>query len=167
MSRNWNRVRGQFGSHRKYESLRPTAQRDIGSVVSSYVDWIGPEGHENFLSVSARRAGKEPATIFHYLYQKMNVLSFGRLAKFDYLSMLGRYGIVPIEAGSAYLRGATGPLRGARLLFDGRPDSSTSPETLQVLLNELDVDVGVGMTVTEDALCNWQKSPSQFVHFRG
>ena len=97
----------------------------------------------------------------------MSVLSFGRLAKFDFLAMLGRYGIAPIAAGSAYLRGATGPLRGARLLFDGRPNSITSLDTLQVFLDELDADLGMGMTITEDALCNWQKRPSRFHHFKG
>ena len=167
MSGNWTLVGGQFGSHRKYESLRPTARRDIGSVLTSYLAWVGHAGHDDFFAVSARCAGNDPAVIFDYLYRQMDVVSFGRLAKFDYLAMLGRYRIAPIEAGSAYLRGASGPLRGARLLFDGRPDGSTSPETLQLFLDELDATVGVGMTVTEDALCNWQKSPTQFEHFRG
>jgi len=27
--------------------------------------------------------------------------------------------------------------------------------------------LNVGMQVLEDSLCNWQKSPRQFVHFRG
>ena len=164
---NWNRIRGQFGSHRKYESLRPNARRNIVSVVNSYIDWVGPQGHQHFFSTSVRLAGNNPTVVFEHFYQHMSVLSFGRLAKFDFLAMLGRYGIAPIAAGSAYLRGATGPLRGARLLFDGRPNSITSLDTLQVFLNELDADLGMGMTITEDALCNWQKSPSRFQHFKG
>ena len=135
--------------------------------MNSYIDWVGPQGHQHFFSSSVRLAGNNPTAIFEHLYQHMTVLSFGRLAKFDFLALLGRYRVAPITAGSAYLSGATGPLRGARLLFDGRPNSTTSPDTLQVFLDELDVNVGVGMTITEDALCNWQKSPSRFVHFTG
>lgn len=97
----------------------------------------------------------------------MTITSFGRLAKFDYLALIGRYGIAPISAGSAYLDGATGPLRGARLLFDGRVDGLTSGEVLQQLLDQLDGYLGVGMQVLEDALCNWQKNPLSFEHFRG
>jgi len=35
------------------------------------------------------------------------------------------------------------------------------------MLDELDVDLRVTMKVIEDALCNWQKSPTRFVHFKG
>jgi hypothetical protein len=31
----------------------------------------------------------------------------------------------------------------------------------------LEADLGVGMQAMEDALCNWQKSPRRFVHFKG
>ena len=167
MSSNWTRIRGHFGSHRKYESLRPTALRNIGSVVNSYVDWVGPDGHRQLFSVVTRRAGNHPEAIFDYLYCHMQVNSFGRLAKFDYLAMLGRYGIIPAVPGSAYLKGATGPLRGARLLFDGHHDGVTSPDQLQAFLNQLDDNISAGMVVTEDALCNWQKSPLEFRHFKG
>ena len=167
ISVNWTRIRGHFGSHRKYESLRPTAPRNIGSVVSSYVEWIGPEGHQQLFSEVTRCAGNHPAAIFDHLYRHMQVVSFGRLAKFDYLAMLGRYGIIPAVPGSAYLKGATGPLRGARLLFEGHHDGVTSPDQLQAFLTQLDNNIGAGMAVTEDALCNWQKSPLTFRHFKG
>jgi hypothetical protein len=81
--------------------------------------------------------------------------------------LIGRYGIAPIVAGSAYLEGATGPANGARLLLDGRRDGPSTIERLQAGLDELDEKLGVGMTVMEDALCNWQKSPTKFVHFKG
>jgi len=35
------------------------------------------------------------------------------------------------------------------------------------MLDDLDADLCVGMEVMEDALCNWQKSPLQFVYYRG
>jgi hypothetical protein len=31
----------------------------------------------------------------------------------------------------------------------------------------LDAGIKVGMAVLEDALCNWQKSQFQFVHYTG
>ena len=103
----------------------------------------------------------------HLLYREMPVMSFGRLAKFDYLALIGRYHIAPIVAGLAYLNGATGPARGARLLFTGNGQGPTGPEVLQRMLNRLDEDMHVGMQVMEDALCNWQKDPMQFIHFKG
>ena len=97
----------------------------------------------------------------------MDVPRFGRLARFDYLALIGRYGVAPIEPGSAYLQGATGPTRGARLLIEGRADGRTRLAELQRRLDLLDADLGVGMQAMEDGLCNWQKSPGAFVHFRG
>jgi len=35
------------------------------------------------------------------------------------------------------------------------------------MLDELDEDLVIGMEVLEDALCNWQKSPLKFEHFKG
>jgi hypothetical protein len=92
-----------------------------------------------------------------------NVLRFGRLARFDYLAMLGKLGLAGIKPGSTYLNGATGPLRGARLLFGVTANHSV----LDGWLGELDEELQVGMQVMEDALCNWQKSPSVFEPFRG
>lgn len=136
-------------------------------VVDSYLEWVGEGGHRQFLADIVRRSGNDPHTIFDALYNELPILSFGRLAKFDYLSMLARYRIAPIDAGSAYLEGATGPLMGARLLFDGRRDGRSTTADLQRMLNALDRDLHVGMRVIEDALCNWQKSPLLFEHFRG
>ena len=164
---NWQAIGGKFGNHRKYETLRPTAARNLGAVVDSYLTWIGPHGHADHFAQAVLRAGNDPHVIFDALYQDMKVLSFGRLAKFDYLSNVGRYGIAPISAGSAYLNEATGPATGARLLFDGDRTSATPAASLQTNLDELDRSLSVGMAVMEDAICNWQKSPRRFVHFTG
>jgi Alpha-glutamyl/putrescinyl thymine pyrophosphorylase clade 3 len=102
------------------------------------------------------------------LYESMSAVSrFGRLGKFDYLTMLGKLGISPINPDSAYLREATGPMMGARLLFLGDPTNSSADKQLDSRLVELDGVVEVGMQVLEDSLCNWQKSPSQHIYFRG
>ncbi|MFT9382595.1 hypothetical protein [Gluconobacter sp. P5B12] len=167
LTHNWMHVGGAFGNHRKYESLRPDANRPMQRTVAEYLAWIGPGGHATFFAAAVIAAGNNPHTIFDYLYQRMRICSFGRLAKFDYLALIGRYGLAPIEAGSAYLDGATGPGNGARLLMDGRPDSRRSNGEVQQKLDVLDAHLKVGMTVMEDALCNWQKSPKKFVHFLG
>ncbi|HEX8222488.1 MAG TPA: hypothetical protein VF605_01580 [Allosphingosinicella sp.] len=164
---NWKNIRGGFGNHRKYESLRPTANRSMRKAVGDYLSWIGAAGHGAFFARAVHSAGNNPNTIFEHLYRTMNVRSFGRLAKFDYLSLIGRYGLAPIEAGSAYLDGATGPSRGARLLVDGDASSGRNTASLQIELDALDARLQVGMAVMEDALCNWQKSPRRFVHYKG
>ena len=94
-------------------------------------------------------------------------MGFGRLGKFDFLTMLGKLGVAPIEPGSAYLVGATGPLQGARLLFANDPKAKVGPRELDARLTKLDSYLSVGMQVLEDSLCNWQKSPRRFVSFRG
>lgn len=167
LAANWQGIRGKFGNHRKYESLRPNASRPMSAVVDSYVRWIGPAGHARFFADVVRRAGNDPHAIFDVLYRELPMPTFGRLARFDYLSLIGRYRIAPIAAGSAYLDGATGPAMGARLLLDGQARSATPLHVLQARLDVLDRDLGVGMAVMEDALCNWQKSPDRFVHFKG
>ncbi len=167
LTANWMHIGGAFGNHRKYESLRPDANRSMQRAVAEYRAWIGPRGHAAFFAAAVVAAGNDPHTIFDYLYQKMRICSFGRLAKLDYLSLIGRYRLAPIEAGSAYLDGATGPGKGARLLIDGIPDSRRSNSDVQQELDVLDARLKVGMTVMEDALCNWQKSPDRFIHFIG
>ena len=105
--------------------------------------------------------------IFDAANEAFAIPRFGRLAKFDFLALLGRMDLAPLKPGSAYLRGATGPLRGARLLVDGDANSRTNPDSLDEILQRLDQTLDVGMQVMEDSICNWQKSPRKFVHFRG
>lgn len=167
LSAHWQQLGGGFGNHRKYESLRPTARRPFAAVVAAYLAWIGPAGHAACFAQAVRSIGNDPHVIFDGLYQSLTIISFGRLAKFDYLMLVARYGLAPISPGSAYLDGATGPTRGARLLVDGRVDGPSSTRALQAALDVLDRRLQVGMEVMEDALCNWQKSPNRFVHYKG
>jgi hypothetical protein len=81
--------------------------------------------------------------------------------------MIGKIGLSNIEPGKPYLAGATGPLRGARLLFLGDLSARADLTTLESLSITFGASLGVGMQVVEDALCNWQKSPNAFKAFRG
>jgi Alpha-glutamyl/putrescinyl thymine pyrophosphorylase clade 3 len=98
-----------------------------------------------------------------------DVVSFGRTAKFDYLTMVGKLQLAPIEPGSTYMQGATGPYQGALLLFCGNARAELSQSELEALLVQLEchLDLYFGMQVLEDALCNWHKSPGKFKPFRG
>ncbi len=158
------KLSGHFGNHRKYESLSGLKKRGTGAALASYVKWVGGQ-HELLISIAKDQVGEDPRLLFNCLYNSMDVMSFGRTAKFDYLTMVGKMGLVDIEPGSTYLNGATGPFRGARLLFGG----NKRKEELEKLLNDLEAHLGLyyGMQVLEDSLCNWQKSPNEYLYFGG
>ena len=158
-------VPGGFGNHRKYESLDAESDTGTGAVVESYVRWVAPpRTHQGMIDHAASQVGNDPESTFDTLYKSMDaVVHFGRLARFDYLTMLGKLGLANIIPGSPYLEGSSGPRKGAALLFGG----NESVETLDAKVVELDQELHVGMQVLEDGLCNWQKSPDKFVPFRG
>ncbi|MGW8308717.1 MAG: alpha-glutamyl/putrescinyl thymine pyrophosphorylase clade 3 protein [Achromobacter pulmonis] len=153
-----------FGNHRKYESLR---KLDI--VLSSYASWVGPsKSHKQLIDSAKAVAGDDPKRLFDYLYKSMSAVHrFGRVGKFDYLTMLGKIGLVEIRPPSAYLVDATGPVDGAKLLFGGVGGGNPTKRELDRLSIQLDQTLDVGMQVIEDALCNWQKNPNSYVGFRG
>jgi hypothetical protein len=168
LAANWMRVSGKFGSHRKYESLKPGAPRPMGRAVQQYVNWIqGGGGHARHFASIVRAAGNHPGPIFDAFYKQLPVIGFGRLGRFDWVSMLARFGLIHAIPDTAYLEGATGPAYGARLLFQGNRKARSTTHQVQQWLDLLDQRLGVGMVVLEDALCNWQKSPQRFVHFKG
>ncbi|WP_143483797.1 hypothetical protein [Hydrogenovibrio sp. SC-1] len=172
LSQNYQAMRNdgvsrRFGNHRKYETLRPTS-KGTGAAVRSYVDWVMRYGsHGDWFDRSIKTAQGDRREAFSWLYRTMRVHKFGRTAKFDYLTMLAKLDLAPIEANSAYLTGATGPLSGAKLLYGGRTTSSLSADKLDASLIELAKYLDIGMQEMEDALCNWQKSPGRYVAFRG
>jgi hypothetical protein len=159
---------GKFGNHRKYESLRPTSV-GTGAVVSSYVNWVSNTGsHAALIQNAINVGGGNARRAFAILYRQMEAVSrFGRTARFDYLTMLAKLQLADIDADSAYLAAATGPKRGAKLLFDGSVVSNTSSVVLEEKLARLEQFLGLGMQVMEDSICNWQKSPNLYKPFRG
>lgn len=163
-----DQIGGGFGSHRKRESVRADLVGGTAAVIESYVTWVGPtHSHAVMMAKLTQAGGNSPESVFDHCYRSMNVARFGRLGRFDYLCLLRRLGFANISPGRAYLKGATGPLSGARLLFGGAVNAAIGWASLEDWILELDAVLGVGMQVMEDLLCNWQKSPSQFVHFRG
>ena len=158
-------VPGGFGNHRKFQSLDAYARDGTGSTIETYVAWVHPpRTHQALMDEAYQRADFNRRRAFHILYRSMvAVAGFGRLARFDYLTMVGKLGLAQIEPGSTYMQGASGPLKGARLLYG----HDASAAVLDAWLLELDTEIGVGMQALEDAICNWQKSPAEFIAFRG
>lgn len=157
-----------FGNHRKYESLRADSSRPTGRVVESYARWVGPAGHAALFDAVSSEAGGDRGKAFDILYQKADaLLGFGRMGRFDFLTMLGKLELADIEPAIPYMTGATGPQSGARLLFYGSPVAPAKVSILDAIVAEFGQRLGLGMQVMEDSICNWQKSPGKFKSFRG
>ncbi|MFD0740247.1 hypothetical protein ACFQZQ_13265 [Lysobacter koreensis] len=155
----------RFSNHRKYVSIDAWSENGTGSAVATYVGWIdAANGHQRLFNSASQQSLGEPREAFRLLYASMSaVRSFGRIAKFDYLTMIGKLGLANIEPDSAYMSGATGPLTGSKLLF-GKLSSIARYDAAVVALG---TELGVNMQVMEDSICNWQKSPDKFIAFRG
>lgn len=155
-----------FGNHRKYESLAAWSTKGTGQVVATYVDWVLEVGSSHSQRFATLR-GLDKFQRFDELDRSLRVVvRFGRIARFDYSTMLMKMGIVDIAPAHAYLKGATGPLFGTKVLFHGNKHSTiSSANKLQDLASELCQALSITPDVYEDAVCNWQKSPVTYVPF--
>jgi hypothetical protein len=173
---NWLRhngrlLTGKFGNHRKYESL-DTYKNHTGKTISSYIDFVDQAGcHQALFNQFLVSASGDPRKAFGAIYSALDKVGrFGRTAKFDYLTMLSKLGLCPIEPDRAYVAEATGPKGGIRLLIDGKRNSGMKNEDAERHIARLGAALPITrmiMQVMEDALCNWQKSPHKFIRFRG
>lgn len=159
-------VAGRYSNHRQYVSRKPDS---LIQTFSEAAAWLF--GYGTFIDrvrVVQQVRGREPTDVFDDLYHSMKMVhSYGRLGAFDLLTMLGKLNLAPIYPGSTYLVGATGPLRGARLLFLGSTDHPATGRALQARFDQLDEYIMIGKQPLEDSICNWQKSPRRFIPFRG
>ncbi|MCR1795840.1 hypothetical protein, partial [Leptospira sp. id769339] len=160
---------GGFGNHRKYESLTSQTENGSGAVIESYVNWVSEfDTHVNLFSTAIKHSNGNEYEAFNHIYKLMGkVKRFGRTAKFDYLTMIGKMKLAAIKPGSPFLQGATGPLTGAKTLFLNSTEVKIRTVHLEEYVKELGNYLRVGMQEMEDSLCNWQKSPSKFKPFRG
>jgi len=157
---------GRFSNHRQYQSKRPEV---IARVFRSFHAWQFQDGGfaAKVRSIH-QQGGQQPTETFDALYRSMrDVYGFGRLGNFDFLTMIGKLHLAPIEPGSVYLSGATGPLAGAKLLFHADRGFKVGAKGLGSRVDGLDPYLNVGKQVLEDSLCNWQKSPHRYVYFKG
>ena len=157
-----------FGNHRKYLSLSGTKPKGTGSAFATYAEWVAAKGgHAGLFADAMASANGSPEAAFDLLYHSMSsVVSFGRIGKFDYLTMLQKLGFLAIKPGSPYLDGPNdGPTKGARLMLQGPQTMSVA--ALDQRVRTLGQFLTVGMQEMEDSLCNWQKSPHHYVLFGG
>lgn len=153
---------GGFGNHRKYERFE-----DTGRVVRTYFEWTEGGSQIARLRASVDRAGGDPHLAFADLYGSLGTVSrFGRMARLDFLSTIGRLRLVDIAPDRAYIEEATGPIRGAALLWRGDVARTEMPRELDARVTALGRALSVGPDALEDAICNWQKSPDRFRPFR-
>jgi hypothetical protein len=101
-------------------------------ISSCYIEALRSSELGSRFGAYSQSKGNNPHTLFDAAYDSLTIERFGRLAKFDFLALLGRLDLAPIAPGSAYLSGATGPLRGARLLVDGNASSKSRATDLDV-----------------------------------
>lgn len=158
-----------FGNHRKYQSMDADKPTGTGAAILSYVEWVMQYGgHQQLFQHALNQSNGDPKRAFDWLYHSMNaVISFGRTAKFDYLTMLGKTELAMIQPGIAYLKGSTGPVAGARLMLQGSVANELTLLDMEARLVALAEYLEVGMQVMEDSLCNWQKSPANYRLFSG
>jgi hypothetical protein len=153
---------GGFGNHRKYERLEET-----GRVVRSYLEWTNDGSQVQRLNDSVDRARGDARAAFADLYESLGpVHRFGRMARLDYLSTIGRLGLAQVSPDRAYIEESTGPARGAALLWAGDAQRTERRRDLDRKVSELGRALTLGPDVLEDAICNWQKSPERFRPFR-
>lgn len=154
----------RFGNHRKFETLMP-GPKGTGHAVATYIQWIAAHGsHQALIRDAQARVGQNPKDVFACLYDDLDqVAKLGRLGKFDLLCNLSNLLIAPILPDKAYIAQSTGPRAGARLLFG----NALSVAQLETVCAEFAEHLDVSPQAIEDALCNWQKSPANYIYFRG
>jgi len=158
-----------FGNHRKYISISADKPAGTGTAVVSYVYWVMQSGSHQALFQNALTTTKGvPEHAFDSLYRSMDMVkSFGRTARFDYLTMIAKLGMANIKPGSAYISGSTGPETGAREMFQIRGQGNMSVASLDRNIVSMARCLNVGMQEMEDSICNWQKSPKTYRYFGG
>jgi hypothetical protein len=157
-----------FGNHRKYISMSADKPAGTGAAVVSYVEWILQAGsHQALFQAALSAVGGLPERAFDVLYHSMRVKSFGRMAKFDYLTMIGKLRIANIKPGLAYVQDSTGPADGARAMFQVAGGPRMSNAQLEQAMAAMARHLNVGMQEMEDSICNWQKSPIKYKYFGG
>ena len=136
----------KFGSHRQYETHRPTAPMWTGRVVRSLVRWL--KGNPDELT---------PRTSdFHRLYQALEpVAGFGRTARYDFARLLGLLGLAPLDPRLCYFEGSSGPQRGARGFF-GMPGATCAE--LEARAREVERALALTPMLLEDILCQASKA---------
>lgn len=157
---------GNFGNHRKYQSLKPSARYGTYQTFESFIGLVDGDFVE-FIETIPNAIKRDKNDFFDYLFGHfVGIVGFGRLAVFDFLCMIGKVGVLDIEPRSPYL-GNDGPINGTKLLFDSNASASDLNDFLKDIGDNAFSDYPFVMQILEDCVCNWQKSPTSYLLFRG
>ncbi|WP_019671990.1 alpha-glutamyl/putrescinyl thymine pyrophosphorylase clade 3 protein [Psychrobacter lutiphocae] len=149
----------KFGHHRAYESLA-----QLPAVFHSYIAFITEQGGHKALFKPHKTLKPNKKVIakqayFQTLYSLIrNIYRFGRLSTFEYLCLVGKMGLADVAPDSCYIAEASGPKRGAKLLFGMLTNEQLDNHAVG-LADYLDV----GYQQMEAAICHWQKSPQRYI----
>jgi hypothetical protein len=138
-----------YGNHRKYESQKPEL---LYRVFRSFLDWTAQNGGSPTVAFRMHVA-ESPESKFRRLFKSLrSIFRFDRTGAFDLLCLIGGMGLLPVRPDSCYLRGSTGPMKGARQLWGRRPTGE-----LSLLADATAKALDISCDIFEDALCMWQK----------
>lgn len=148
-------IKLKFGNHRKYESFS-----QLRDVIDSYIRLVNNNGgHQQLFQP---KQNEQPKEQFKRLSRELKFYRFARLGMFDYLSLIYKTQLAPIQADSCHIAGSTGPKKGAKRLF-----GQQTIKVLDQLSIQLADHLGIGYQEFEDAICNWQKSPDIYIPYKG
>lgn len=154
-----------FGNHRKFETFKP-GNNSNANTIQTYLELIKGYGSQKAFFTNVINNTSSLMEAFDRLYDILDPVNrFGRTSKFDFLTMLGKINIIPVEPGKLYLNNSTGPLQGCRILFGENMKTEVYENKLSNL--HITLDQKFGMQILEDAICNWQKSPNRYTKFIG
>lgn len=157
---------GNFGNHRKYQSLKIGAKSGTFQTFQSFFNLVNND-FNSFISTIPIEIRADKNLFFDFLYSHfVNIKGFGRLAVFDFLCMVGKVGILEIEPNGPYL-GNDGPINGTMLLFDSTAKTKDLNDFLKHMGDHAFRDYPFVMQILEDCVCNWQKSPRNYRLFGG
>lgn len=143
-----------FGNFRNLEPHVPDHANGLLTVVASYMKEVERRGQGSQVTMISRWSTDRHLKFHHLVRELREIRRFGRLATFDFLTLLGNLGVYPLEPSTLYLDGSSAALAGARRLC-GRPTGNAA--LLDKECTALAADLGVPLQVVEDALSMWQK----------
>ncbi|HAV4461393.1 TPA: hypothetical protein JIR21_09770 [Acinetobacter baumannii] len=148
-------IKLKFGNHRKYESFS-----QLKLVIDSYIQLVNNSGgHQQLFKP---KPNEQPKEQFKRLFKELKFYRFARLGLFDYLSLIYKTQLAPIQADSCHIKGSTGPKNGAKRLFGQQTNGKLDQLSIQLADH-----LGIGYQEFEDAICNWQKSPDKYSPYTG
>jgi hypothetical protein len=139
-----------YGNHRKFESKKA---KDFWVVANSFLALAAEFGSPLGIITIDKEEFIGSGEQFDLLYRRLKPLvRFGRTGCFDFLVLLSDLNLIIAQPTLCYLRGSTGPKKGATELWGKRRINE-----LEQLAADSAKRAGVSPTALEDALCNWQK----------